>query len=715
MTRSSSTLRVLLVVLVALPFAAGAQAGTAASGFDDVEDAPALLPVEDEFDHVPRAAKQPRPTVVHPDRPVVSPPTPATARGPTGKAGARAAEPRAPAPAPPAAKVVPPVVLARAGTAEILAAFEQFRQASAQADARAAAAAQKALLELKGDLAIVGLDAPSMAFARAAQKRQLARDDLAAVELAQAAVELSPGLPWAQWALAGARFRSEPAEVRGWAGPLFATVGAVVKDPRYRRPALADLGAAAIFALLSTAVALVLGMGKLRFFLHDVHHLFPRAAARWQTAPLAVLLLSLPLVFRLGLVPVVATVLVAGVLYLGVKERLVAAALLAVLGAAPLLAHAVTEATAFGGTPAEEVYRLERGGTDADAAAEAVRARAGRNEATFAELYALSWYELSRGRLHPASDLMKKAALLRANDPALAVLLGNARFGAGDMEGAAAHFRRARELDPTLAAASWNLSRVHYRNAAQAEDAARAVELERAQAALSQAQLAGPDLLARAQPAEDEHRLNRLLLSPPLPARELSALATVPGAGKRVADQLSWRLLGTTSGPLMWFLPGVLALAVFGLGALRGPLGASKGCDKCGRPVCRRCDPELGLGSSLCGQCVNVFARKGLVAPQVKLRKQIEVDRYQTRGERLAWLLGIVCSGAGHLVSGGALRGPLFIFGFLFLVSLAVLRDGVLRAPYGELPVWVRLGPAVVGLAVVYLLSLRSLRKTREG
>ena len=112
---------------------------------------------------------------------------------------------------------------------------------------------------------------------------------------------------------------------------------------------------------------------------------------------------------------------------------------------------------------------------------------------------------------------------------------------------------------------------------------------------------------------------------------------------------------------------------------------------------------------------MNVFARKGLVAPQVKLRKQIEVDRYQTRTDRLAWLFGILFSGGGHLVSGVPVRGALFLFTFLFLISAVVLRDGVVRAPYGELPVWLRLLPALVTMVCVYLFSLRSLRRTQAG
>jgi hypothetical protein len=78
---------------------------------------------------------------------------------------------------------------------------------------------------------------------------------------------------------------------------------------------------------------------------------------------------------------------------------------------------------------------------------------------------------------------------------------------------------------------------------------------------------------------------------------------------------------------------------------------------------------------------------------------------------RLALALGALVSGAGHVFSGLPIRGALYSFLFLLALSAVVLRDGVLRPPYGEAPLYLKLVPVVLILLPLYLLSLRGLRR----
>jgi hypothetical protein len=644
-------------------------------------------------------------------RPQVTPPGPA--EQPLPRERARDGEGPAPRPDGRPAAVRPP----KLGDAEMRELWARWRSADAQGSPERAEEAAKALLEAKDELGIADLEPFSVAVSRQARRHYEANDPVGAIELSRFAVDLAPHLPWARFSLARTYFLADPASVGQWVGELRESVVALWRDPRHLRPAVADMAVAAIAALLATAIAgiAVLFFRRARYFLHDFHHLFPRAAARWQTQPIALLLLGLPLVFRLGLVPVLAVLLASVALYLDWAERLVGAALLAVLALVPLLGHAVTEATLAAGTVAQDVQDLERGGLQAARAAQAVKARLGEQRAEFAEVYALGRFALRRGRLEEAADVLKKAALIRGNDARLLTGLGNVRMGAGDEDGAFSLYTQARDADPTAGAALYNLARVRERRARTLGPAEQALEREQVELERALAAERDPSLGERPEPAADETRLNLLVVTPELPWSEIRPLAVVPDAADRVQAQLSRWLVGGAEGAWTWLLPGMLALLAVGIGALRPVLRVSQPCEKCGLAACRRCDPDLVFASGLCTQCINVFTRKGLVPPQLKVRKQLEVIHHQSRRERLSWLLGIVCSGGGHLFTGRPIRGVLFAFAALFLICSGVLGEGAFRAPYGEVPLALRLAPVALTFAVVYLLSLRSLRKSHIG
>jgi hypothetical protein len=113
----------------------------------------------------------------------------------------------------------------------------------------------------------------------------------------------------------------------------------------------------------------------------------------------------------------------------------------------------------------------------------------------------------------------------------------------------------------------------------------------------------------------------------------------------------------------------------------------------------------------MCTQCVNVFAKRGVVPPSLKVRKQLEVTRFATRTERASYILGAICSGMGHVFLGSAVRGTIYGFLFVFGVVALVQRNGVLRAPYEGPPVALVIAPLALLVVLVYGLSLRGLFK----
>jgi tetratricopeptide (TPR) repeat protein len=648
------------------------------------------------------------------------PPKPAAPAAPTGTPAGTPTEtptgtPTTAAPPKPetATRPPPPPLLApRVSDADLLAVWERWKEARQKADAPGAEQGRRDLLKLRDEISATDFDTFSVSLVRESQEKLKAKDPSGAVRLAETAAALSPNLPYARFALADAYARKDLLSVGGYLGEIQAGLAALVKDPRFWRPALANLAAMSLLALLATGVAVlaVLFGRRVRYALHDFHHLFPRGLGRWQSIAVAVGVLLMPLLLRLGVVPVLIVLFGAMVLYLTVAERAVVAALVALVGLIPLAAGQIAQLTAFAGTVAEDVYVLERGGFIGDEAAARVLTRHAAKEATFAELFALGRYQARRGQLDDAATAYKAAAAVKQRSALLLTNYGNVLLAAGDMDGATRLYQEAQQADSTLAAAPYNLALLYRHQARGLPDAQVGSALQRARETMEVAQRLDSTLVGRDVPPDDRLLVNLLLLSPQLPSADLMALADGKGVGGRVETQLDRVLTGAT-GMTARLYPVVFALLLFAWGYARDRLKASKSCEKCGRPVCRRCDPDLGIGAFMCSQCTNVFARKGVVPEELRAQKQAEVQRHQTWMGRLALALGALVSGAGHIFSGLPIRGALYNFLFLLALSAVLLRDGVLRAPYGEAPVYLKLVPAVLLILPLYLLTLRGLRK----
>jgi tetratricopeptide (TPR) repeat protein len=660
------------------------------------------------------------------EAPAAGAPEPARAAPPPPLPPVRRSKRPAPVPEPPVAPPPattsgrdrtpsPPLLVPAEGDDALLQAFGAWREAERTRDAKGSRAARERLAELRETLAIADLESVSLALLRGARLRATAKDGAGAVELAQSAAALSPDVADAHWGLFRAHLGNDAFDFgRLWADARSAA-RAALSDPRWSRGMLGDLGATVLVAWLATAMAalLVLFLRTLPSLVHDVHHAFPRGVARWQAGALLILVLLLPWAFRLGLLFPSLVLFAAVTLYVEAKERWLLAVLLAGACLVPPLAGALVQVTTFAGTPAENVLQLERGGLEATQAAAHVHARLEAGRVTYHEVYALARWELRRGKLAPARAHAEKALALRSGDARAQTVLGNVAFAENKWPEAIAAYTRASEADPTLPDPLWNVSRVYRRRAKTLSDDAVGPELDRAQNAAAAAQRLDEQLMTRSDPPDSRPAMNLTILTPALSRSE--PLVT-DGAERRarVTAQVGQALVGglQPSAAVLVPLAGVAILA--GLGFLRGARGVSRACEKCGRAVCRRCDPELVEESQLCHQCVNVYTRRGKVAPMARVNKEMEVRHHQAWVSRWAYGLGLLWSGAGHLFTGVPVRGALHAFVFAFGITVAINREGLLRTP-GLSPGtagWLAL--ALVLLAVTWSASLRHLARERN-
>lgn len=615
----------------------------------------------------------------------------------------------------------PSIEVREVSDADLDLAWQVWREANAKSstDIKGEQVARERLVALKEEIGASNIDAWAVGLLRAAEAHEVAGDSGGAVEIARTATLLAPELPSTWTGLARVYFRGDPSDLGRVFEALKNALVGQVKDARFGRAALADVLAAILFALVITTVVVLIVLGIRRGFyaLYDFHFIFPRVASRWQTGALAIVLLSLPIVFRLGLVPVLLTGFFALALYLTLAERVVVAVLIGLLGFAPTAAGLVVENLAFAGTRAEQLYLLERGGTGQEGFAAELALLSSEDKATYPELLALGRYDLRRGRADAAQKSFRKALAIRPDDPPARVNLGMALLILGDLENPRGLFEEAGKAAPTMPQAAYNLGRLYQRRVAVFGDKV-AGEVDRVATSLFAARQLDPAYASLSKDVDGNPRSmasNVYLQSVPLSTSEILSEAKATDAARRVKSQVMQLLLGEVPETLALVYPLGLALLILAFGFLGTTIHAARPCNKCGRAVSKRADPYVSVGSLMCTQCVNVFAKKNVAAPSLKVRKQLEVARYQSRLERMGSVLGFICSGMGHVFAGFPARGTVYGFFFILLLTAIVLRNGVVRAPFEPLPLVVRMVPIGIALVLLYIFTVRGLRKKQGG
>jgi len=556
-------------------------------------------------------------------------------------------------------------------------------------------ARERELERIQKTLALENMLSVAAALVREADELRESGASAEAVRRCQTATRLAPRFN-AGWTCL-ARASLSDLELGQAVGAAGRALSATLDDVRSHRVAMADevLSLLAGILLAASLLILLLSARAARLVLHDFHHLLPHGAVRWQSGLLLALIVVLPPVLGAGLVASLAVAAAAAAFLMPRPEAIAAAATCLVA----LLAGAMVPAAVRGGSfgpIASDIYLLERGDAPAAAAARLHAAlEAGRAER--AGWFALGRYHKRMGKLEQAEAAYEQARK-GGESGDLLNNLGNVAFLRGDSAGAHKLFREANGRSPALAAPLYNLAKLYFREGSleQGNDAQkRALEV------------GGDEVLNRG--FTDDLRANRYLMDVALPDTAIETVAQREAA-ETGAGGTAWRLLaGRRPGWTAFAL--LLAAAACGASAgLRRRARTSTACEKCGRPVCSRCDPEIGSsGGGLCSQCVTVFVRRTGADKADKMRKEIEVRRHRRR-EWLTQRVMVVVAGAGHVWRGQLVTGAMLLSLFSLAGARVLLWHGFLGSPapvestsLARLAAWAAVLAALDVLAALHL------------
>jgi hypothetical protein len=116
-------------------------------------------------------------------------------------------------------------------------------------------------------------------------------------------------------------------------------------------------------------------------------------------------------------------------------------------------------------------------------------------------------------------------------------------------------------------------------------------------------------------------------------------------------------------------------------------------CLKCGTPFCRLC--HLGaVTGGLCTQCHHLFVVRDGVSGPARNQKLLEVQKEDSRRDRVFRILSLLVPGAGHLYANQALIGLPLVLLWSAILAVAALTYRLLplteaadqlRPPWGAL------------------------------
>jgi len=255
------------------------------------------------------------------------------------------------------------------------------------------------------------------------------------------------------------------------------------------------------------------------------------------------------------------------------------------------------------------------------------------------------------------------AGRLPRPDPRVYINLGNAYYGLKDMEAAKDSYLKSVGITP-LPSAFYNLSQI-YREM---------LDFPKGDEYFLEAAKLNPEAVSRFA-AISSGNPNRFVVDEPLP-------------GSVIWDYA----IGSGKGPLSGFqflVPFVAVLLMAGFYLLDKKVRyRAQRCKRCGAVFCSRCSRIITWGE-MCSRCFGSLVKIDEVDSRERIARLLSIYQSQMKRRRRTKLVSCLVPGAGQIYSGKILSGFLFLWPFMFAVSLIVVNYSPLSGLSPFTHIWI--------------------------
>jgi tetratricopeptide (TPR) repeat protein len=575
--------------------------------------------------------------------------------------------------------------------ADLAAIWEQRRIHLDQRDFGLARADLKRFVELKDELDIRNMHLHANVLIREADQARQAEDYNKAEYLLDTAVHLAPDFAGVHLARTSYWFSQSPFKLGRLFGGLNDAATASYRNPLAVNRLLVNLITGLLLGL-GLAAAIFIVVQFLRYvslYLHDFHHIFPRGVARLQTAFLGILVLLIPVLFRMGLLSVLLLWALIAWIYQDKWERVVTFLVVAFLALSPFALKWVVTGMSVPESVVADLSAVARGPADSRSIAR-LKSHLDRQPDDHVALATLGGLYKRTGNLDLAEQLLDRALKVKPNSAILLNNRANIMFLKNDLKDAIGYYDRAIQARPDLSVPYFNISKAYY----------RIPDLDKGKHHRNQALRLDQERIQKVNRLAETRKANFVVADLAIP-REWITGQTNHRDGKAYerATQHLWTAWGGAGSSDTFPFVGAGVVVFFGLMLLlRKKVYFSSGCIRCGRPACRRCSSEL-RDDTVCSQCFHAFVhREQGIDAKSRISKEIQIRQYRRRKENIARGITFLLPGVGQFIKGRPLLGMLFLMVFSCVVVQVFLGHGVMRdaAALGAGIDWLKLAPLIL-------------------
>ena len=557
----------------------------------------------------------------------------------------------------------------------------------------------KQIIEIKLDSGIPDIPQISLSLILESKNALRANDNVSALRLSDAALVLSPDIYEVWFYNAYIYWTTNKTDLFK---PLQFTLGGL------KRAFLSIDTAPLIWGNVITLISLIIAASGLLYILslllknannilHNLSHLFPSGRSQFISD---LIWISIFLILILKFLSVFHFIFISSILmwlYLKRSERVT---LVIVIIFISILPYNFSLYNRFLDTyRGESLYSYRALKFEDETAINRLRSRIESGNGDDKEYLTLCLIMKRRGELEIAEKLYKRSIELNASNMAAYNNLGNLYLIMERYEDALAQYNNALNIEPRSEIVRYNISRLFLRKK----------ELDKSNSELSEAKRFNEEVVSELL-KNSSSSINRFIADIE-PSFEIDIIEMLKGGGRYSSGPYLPLEHYITGGLIISDIPFwliIMAIAIIFVNLLSRYIFISRSCNRCGKPVCKYCSPEI-TSDEECSQCFHIFTKRDVSDPKNRIAKDREISNFQFLHNLTIRLLSLVIPGTSYLWSGKTLKGVVVL---LFSIS-GFIAFFLFNRP-NPLPYFSTTGfetffksPFVIAGIIAYLFSIR--------